>query len=449
MLAKSFGLSGIMVLAALLLTSFIPATPAKADDIVAGPMVGHVTDKSARVWMQLSTSGELSVSCIEVDSGREVSGVKVDVEGGSPFIFDTPLNNLLPNKNYRIEVKLDDRILKLPEPPLVIRTAPPAGEIATFNIAFGSCMNPHGRGTAPIFKAVTALEPRAFLFLGNSGYLPAKEEAFPTTRRAAFRFFCDLHSKIKTEPDLQQLFHSASCYGIWDDHDFGPNDSNRTWVYAKESQSAFQRFWANPDWGEPDNPGCYCNFSISDVDFFLLDGRMYRDPETDPARKTMLGQRQLEWLKKGLKASDATFKIIACGSQTIADYSKSDSWSHYPDEQQDFIKWLHKNQIGGVLFISGNRNLGELTIKKPAGGDADAYPLVELTSSPLAAKPAPDEVLAVPNPDRSGDAVGENNFGTLDFGGPRGKRFVTLRLRDEAGKIKLEQTVFAGQLHSQ
>ena len=39
---------------------------------------------------------------------------------------------------------------------------------------------------------------------------------------------------------------------------------------------AFQRFWPNPDWGTPANPGCFCTFSLGDVDFFLLDARTFR-----------------------------------------------------------------------------------------------------------------------------------------------------------------------------
>jgi alkaline phosphatase D len=433
-----------------LLLSLVPplATRAAAagGDIVAGPMVGHTTDKSARVWMQLATACQVTISCLEVESGRQVSGVTIDIEGPSPFICDTPMNNLAPNKNYRLEVKLDGDPVKLPDPPLIIRTAPPSSEIANFSIAFGSGLKPAGKGSAPIFKAVADLQPRAYLFLGNAGYLPDKEADFPKSRRAAFRAICDLHESVRLLPDLQPLLRSTACYAVWDDHDFGPAAADRTWVYAKESQAAFQRYWANPDWGTPDNPGAYCALSISDVDFFLLDPRMYRDPQSDPARKTMLGETQLKWLQRGLLTSRATFKVLACPSPMIADYAKAGTWSDYPDERAAFIQWLYDHKVTGVLFLSGARQLGELTIKTPAPDNPAAYPLVDLTSAPLAAKLASDETLTLKNPDRSGDSVAEENFGTLDFGGNRGKRFVTLRLRNDQGKTKLEQTLFAGQL---
>ncbi len=435
------------LLLALLTIAAFAASASAANPIVAGPVVGNVTDKSARLWMQFSTSVTVNIKCFEVESGQEVSGITTDVEGPSPFICDTPISNLQPNKNYRIELKIDGVPTKPTGPAVALRTFPPPGDASTFSIAFGSCTKPEGKGSLPIFQAITETKPRAFIFLGDNGYLPGKLSDFPEKRRDAFRFLCDFHSKFKQEPDLQELFRTVPSYATWDDHDFGTNDANRTWVFAKEAQVAFQRFWPNPDWGQPANPGTYFSFTLSDADFFILDARMFRDPDPDPKRHTILGEKQFAWLQSSLKKSTATFKIIALGSQCIANYSKFDSWAHYP-EQKEFLDWLLQEQIPGVLFISGDRHMGELTIKSPDEKTPHAYPLVDLTSSPLHAKLASPDTVALKNPDRSGNAVVENNFGTLDFGGPAGKRFITLRLRDEKGKPLVEQTIFASQLRS-
>lgn len=404
---------------------------AHAGDITAGPMIGHVTDKSARVWMQIAVAKQVTITCYEASKGQEVSSLTQDVEGPWPFICDLPVSNLSANTTYRIEVKLDGEPVDVPGPSVVIRTTPPPGDEATFTVAFGSSIT--GPDTAGLFKAVKAVGPRTFLFLGDNGTLPAKLEEFPTTRRATFRYIAEMDSKVRKMPELQDLLRTTACYGIWGEHDFGANNADKDWIFAKESQAAFIRFWANPDWGTPENPGCYFSFTMGDADFFMLDARMYRDP---PGGKTMLGKDQLDWLKKSLKESTATFKVIGCANRMLANDAGPDEWSQYP-EQKEFLKWLADNQIQGVMFISGGgtaRHYGELTTIKSAAG-----PLLELTSAGLTGKT--DDAIA-DNPNRSGQPVTTNNFATLDFTGERAHRFVRLRLYDAGGKVQLEQTVF-------
>src|ERR1051325_6083718 len=99
------------------------ATSARAVDPVAGPMVGHVTEPSARVWMQWPIAGEVSVTAFDLESKSAVSAVKVGLEGPSPFVCDVPISGLQPNRSYRIEVKFDGQDVRIPAPPLVIRSA--------------------------------------------------------------------------------------------------------------------------------------------------------------------------------------------------------------------------------------------------------------------------------------------------------------------------------------
>src|ERR1035437_262569 len=110
-------LGGIIAAVAMLLVcgggNARAAEPTSAD-ILAGPMVGSVNEKNARIWMQLSEARKVTITCLEVEHGRQVSEVSEDVEGPLPFVCDMPVNSLLPNHNYRIEVKLDDKLVRLP-----------------------------------------------------------------------------------------------------------------------------------------------------------------------------------------------------------------------------------------------------------------------------------------------------------------------------------------------
>ncbi|MGN6368211.1 MAG: alkaline phosphatase D family protein [Phycisphaerae bacterium] len=448
------------------------AAAARAATITAGPMVGHVTDKSARIWMQTSTSCEIAVDCYELKGDVPVCSLSTEPIGPSPFTADIPLSNLEPNKSYRIEIKLDDKTVAINGPQCVIRTNPPAGSIAAATVAFGSCMDV-GKGGAPIFRAVDAVKPRAFLFLGNTAYLP---EPFPSFERdgvsngrLAFRFIADNFSELRKMPELQSLFRTVACYGAWNDRDYGGTNSNRMWQFSQESWAAFQRFWPNPDWGTPSDQGCYYRFTMGDADFFVLDPRSHRDPAAPanggngggaaaaPAR-TMLGVAQLDWLKAGLLKSTANFKIIACGSPLLANDAAApgaapalndDAWAAFQPEQQDFLSWLGEQHIAGVVFVSGtNRGYGELS-GMGAKDSPTHYPLLELTSSALAGNVAVTGAAATVNPLRMRGPVVGNNFGTIDLGGDRFHRFLTLRLRDADGTVQAEQTVSLGQLQGE
>ena len=239
-------------------------TAASAAEITAGPMVGHVTDKSARLWLQTSTACDIAVDCYEIKGDGPVSSLSTEPRGPSPFTADVPLSNLEPNKSYRIEIKLDGVPVAINGPQCVIRTSPPEGSVVPMTVAFGSCMDVGksggggGRG-APIFKAVDNVKPRAFLFLGNTICLP---EPFPSFERngvangrLAFRFIADNYSDIRKLPELQTLFRTVACYGAWNDRDFGGTNSDKTWQFSQESWAAFQRLWPNPDWGTPNDQG--------------------------------------------------------------------------------------------------------------------------------------------------------------------------------------------------
>ncbi|MEI8194563.1 MAG: alkaline phosphatase D family protein [Phycisphaerae bacterium] len=480
-------------MAALLLCIAAPAALAQTK-IVAGPMIGHVSDTTARLWMQLNTSEVITVRVFDVIRNQPMGSVRVDVEGPAPFIFDSPLSGLKPNHNYRIEVLFDNQPVELPEPQPVLRTAPPPGEATTFTVGFGSCMSPAavdageggGGGKMPIFKPLDLIKPRAFFFLGNTGYLPVDFNQWPPKKRQAMRMLTDFHHHVRAAPDLQHLLRGSAIYGIWDEHDFGSANAagglgadgtaGGGFVFTKESRAAFIRYWPNPDYGTPDAPGIFYSVTLGDVDFFVLDNRTFRTPPmsstvpggtlpaepspatTGPAGGTpvMLGAGQIAWLKDGLTKSNATFKIIACGCPMLPTYRPDHTWAAYPEERAVFFTWLKGSHIPGVVLISGgggSEHLGsELSVLTPPDKAITEYPIYDLTCAPLA---VPAAVLAniepaagaADNPLREGPAVrGTNVFGTLDFGGPKSKRHMTLRVRDAEGKTRLEKVLFADEL---
>jgi len=179
---------------------------------------------------------------------------------------------------------------------------------------------------------------------------------------------------------------STAIYAIWDDHDFTTNDGRGGPQIYEPSWKipvwyVFRDNWNNPYYGGGKNqPGCWFDFSIGDVDFFMLDCRFYRTSPRDK-NPSMLGPVQKKWLLEKLKASTATFKVLA-SSVPWAFGTKPgslDTWEGYKKEREDIFACLEENKIGGVILLSADRHRSDVwKIKRPNG-----YDLYEFESSKL------------------------------------------------------------------
>jgi alkaline phosphatase D len=177
-------------------------------------------------------------------------------------------------------------------------------------------------------------------------------------------------------------------YAIWDDHDYGPNNADKSYALKETSRKVFTSYWANPSYGE-DEKGIYSKVSYADADFFLLDDRSFRsadfmeamiDGKPNP-EKRMFGEKQLSWLKNALINSYAPFKIIVTGSQALNVASTQDCLKDYPVEFEELLGFLETERINGVLFLSGDRHHSEvIRYQRPR-----AYAIYDITSSPLTA----------------------------------------------------------------
>lgn len=255
------------------------------------------------------------------------------------------------------------------------------------------------------------------LWLGDTVYFRDADFEGDIDGNAAARMNARWAS-MRTYGPLQRLLRTGQHYGIWDDHEFGPNDADGSFGLKPMSNYLFRRYWANGSYGLLGTPGIFSKVSHEDVDLFLLDNRTHRDDDDlpdDTPGKTMLGVAQIEWLKRQLAQSRASFKLIANGSRMLSDRPNAErrggeGWHNHPAERRDFIEWLTANRIDGVVFLSGDIHYTHMTERERAG----SYPLVELTCSPLTSNVHPR-----PNPVRpvEGTVALERNFCTLDFRG--------------------------------
>jgi len=179
--------------------------------------------------------------------------------------------------------------------------------------------------------------------------------------------------------DFANLLRTTPTYAMWDDHDYGPNNSDGTAAGKEDSLRAFGEVWALPPLGTTDTPGVFYRFQWGDVEFFMLDGRYHRSPDKAPNddAKRMLGDEQFAWLVEGLKQSTATFKVLASGSTLQA--SGADGWRLYDFARNRLYGAIMDNAIDGVMYLSGDVHASYIEVHETGG-----YPLVEVISSGIA-----------------------------------------------------------------
>ncbi len=336
-----------------------------------GPMLGAIEADRARVWVRTDASRQVG---LRLSAGPDTSAAPVAAwvrpEAEHDFTAVLEADALSPGTTYYYAIEIDGEIVS--EPGLRFTTPPAVGTPGVWRVGVGSC----ARANHPqdIFAPITAAAPDLFLFLGDNHYGDA--DTLVTQR---WNYYW-LH-EVARRPMLARVPSVA----IWDDHDFLGNNTDGTHPGRAMAREVFRDYWANPGYGQ-DGEGIYSSLRHGDVDFFLLDGRSFRDPVDGPVafgdpsgRPSLLGPDQTTWLIEELAASTATFKFLANGSQWN-DEGNADSWASYPLARDALFTELEERGVEGVILLSGDRHRSEYhRLPRPSG-----YDLPELTSSPLA-----------------------------------------------------------------
>lgn len=427
-----------------------PAAQA-AERLTGGPMPGYPAMRSAVIWLQASGTSDAQIEYWpEGKPSERWKTEAVELLDASDYSAHIQIDDLEPGQSYEYRVLIDGQPQPGGEVPWRFHTAPLwqwRTDPPAFTIALGSCAyineEPYDRPGEPyggdyqIFDSIAALKPDLMLWAGDNIYL--REVDYDNAAGMNHRY-----RHVRSFPPLQKLLQATHHIATWDDHDYGPDNGNSAFSLKGASLELFKRYWANPSYGLPEVPGVFTTVSYGDVDFFLLDDRYYRDHDQQPdvGRRQMLGPAQLRWLKNALMSSRANFKLIVNGSQLLMGSKGAESWKNFPNEREDFLDWLQKSKVRGVLFLSGDRHMTKMATFPREG----RYALQELTCSPLTSgvrDPADDE----PSPNVIKETqVGRRNFCTITVSGTADERSLTLRSRGSDGSQLWERTIDAAEL---
>jgi len=422
--------------------------------VQSGPMVGYAEMTEVMLWAQTKEPADVQFRYWDLEKpGEKLSSTTVKTVEDQANVAHVLITGLRPGRRYGYELVINRQAvrtrhdLRFQTPPLwQWRTDPPA-----FSVAFGSCAyineaewdrpgTPYG-SDYEVFTAITTKKPDLMLWLGDNTYY--REIDWNTRRGLRHR-----QTHTRSIPELQPLLGATHHYAIWDDHDYGPNDADRSYRLKEASLETHKLFWANQLYGTAHTPGVFSRFEWADVEFFLLDDRYHRSPNQSPddSQKTMFGPEQLQWLKDALVSSRATFKIVVNGNQILNPISPFEALSRFTTEYRDLLAFIKRARIPGLVFLSGDRHFSELICLR----DSTFYPLYDYTSSSLTAGLFTNPEKEKSNPNRvAGTLVTDaHNFGLLRFSGPQTDRTLTLECFDDRGDLRWSHAIRARELRA-
>lgn len=413
--------------------------------IVSGPMPGHSTMRMVKVWLQTSqpTAVQIEYKAQEdaIDSWQQSEVIQTQSETENIAIFELDTE---PGITYNYRVLLDgvpadlENQLNFKSQTLwQYRTDPPA-----FTFGLGSCTYinepPYERpgklygDNLDIFRTMNNEAMDFFLWMGDNIYL--REVDYDSKAGILKRY-----NHMKQQPELQSFFQGRHHYAIWDDHDFGPNDSDRSYILKEDALDAFELYWANPGYGlTKGRDGICSNFKWNDCEFFLLDNRYFRSPnKRKNTDHTILGQEQLEWLLDALAYSNSSFKFVVIGGQVLNTAAVFENYANTHAEERDYlIKSIQQEGIKNVIFLNGDRHHTELSML-----DEEGLPVMyDFTVSPLTSSAY--DALDEPNHNRvKGTHVADHNYGLIEVSGPFRDRTLKFIIKDKTGQLLWEYSI--------
>ncbi len=244
---------------------------------------------------------------------------------------------------------------------------------STYDIGLASCMRAaqHDEG---IWKSLESQKADVILFLGDNVYIDYQMEE-PITVKLIWKKF------VETRMILQfyQWKRLVPVIAIWDDHDFGGDNSNESFPLLKEAQENFKNFFAQ-NLSETSfisaGPGISCKFQLGNHLFLMLDDRSYREAPNSGKIYSFFGRDQENWIFDSIKDFNGLVWMNS-GSQwfNLKGFSESFRKDHKINFNM-FAEKLNQSQKN-IIFTSGDVHYSEVC-KTPALLNKSS---LELTSS--------------------------------------------------------------------
>ncbi len=297
----------------------------------------------------------------------------------------------------------------------------------SFRFAFASCATTGSNSR--VFDAIRSMTPDLFVHMGDFHYLNIGRNDAGAFRRA--------YDRVLASPRQSALYRSAPLAYMFDDHDFGSNNSDGTSPSAPAATSVYRE--AVPHYPLPaGSSSIYQAFTIGRVRVIVTDTRTARAPVDAPRPRTMLGQAQIRWLESELQNAKDAPLIIWVNTVpwiTKSNEATSEGWAPYSEERTRIADRIEALGLTArVVMLSGDGHMAALDDGSNSaymtGRAADTRGFVVAHGAPL------DRwTRSKGGPYSHGVSRRNHQFGLLDVADTGSSLDVTLSARDAVGNV--------------
>lgn len=286
------------------------------------------------------------------------------------FTFKKKLDNLTPNTHYSVVIQGR----KSPESPITeikgkFKTAPLEDEKVPVFFTSSTCQyywsfDDSQRGFK-IYDSMQKLNPVFHCQTGDYVYYDKPGPMVYNVELARHKWHA-----MNSWPALLDFFTTTPIYLQKDDHDLlrddaGPNSPPLGELTYEDGLAIWQEQVPIIDtpyrtfrWGK-------------DLQIWVVEGREYRSDNNAPdgENKTIWGKEQINWFKKTIESSDATFKILVSPTPVVGpDRSNGKFDNHSNSSFQNEGMWLRKYlAIQNVYVINGDRHWQYVSVDSETG----------------------------------------------------------------------------------
>jgi len=396
---------------------------------------GAVDDNSAVVAAAVkdhrTTNGTFAVEVKAFTNanltGAEASSWSGNAVSSSCYIVKAHLTGLSANTKYYfgvyVDSVLDDTLNDADNDTNAytgtFRTFPPAGEPATFQFVF-SCSGKPGTERNAIWETMADVDALFFLHTGDLYYSDQGSNPKGYASKDDFRNKFDL--KLNCYPGKngarEASYHrKVPIAYMWDDHDFGKNNSVGT-----SGPGAISKNYVHPVYREyfPHYPligsgttNICQKFSVGRVLFLMTDLRTDAQTPGTTFDKTRMGAEQKEWFKKELLEANGVYSAIIWVNTvpwTGAPVTGEDRWQSYTNERAEISNFIKDNNIQGFCALAGDTHctaIDDGTNTDFSEGGGAAFPIFH--AGPLGSH---NSVKGGPY-SKGSTAVSDRNFGVV------------------------------------
>lgn len=325
--------------------------------------LGGLTSTSVRAVAKLARdSSSVKLACWT--AAAPATFIRSDAVASVGNIVKLEVTGLAANTAYQCRVEPD--------------TAPAVGLTGSFttlpsgtNVSFTTALigDALELSNHAVFDAVRTSGARLLLHLGDMHY-----RNLAVNDQANFRAALD---EVFAQSKQSQLYRTIPSAYVWDDHDYGPNNSDGTSVGHDAACGIYRArvpHYALVDAGA--TAPVHQTWDVGRTRFLFTDQRSAASPRanTDNSSKTMLGAAQKTWFKDQIQNSSGKLLVWVCPRHFTGNATAgADHWGGFTTERTELVDHIKTHAHGRVIVLSADMHalrIGDDRDFATGGGEA-------------------------------------------------------------------------------